>query len=83
MCVKDWTSRIDVVAIKWQDVSDECRFTAFSDPAEALNASSLMEGSSQFSCSGGISFPQMTERIRVCVSTLCLTRENQGNILFF
>lgn len=39
VCVKDWTDGIDIVAAKWQDVAEECRFTAFSDPAEGLNAS--------------------------------------------
>lgn len=28
-----------LVAEKWQDVAEECIFTAFSDPAEGLNAS--------------------------------------------
>lgn len=39
MCVKNWTDGMNIVAIKWQDVAEECRFTASSDPAVGLNVS--------------------------------------------
>lgn len=69
-CVKDRTDGMDMLAIKWQDVAEECGFKAFCDPAEGSNASRVdQEESPSFSSLGCRDFPQMTGC--VCVVYSC------------